>query len=69
MLIAGVLALLSLVGLILSFTSGLVTAGIDGIFIVLVCLLTLAIFGLTSLSLAVKAGFLPLPARLRRSPK
>ena len=69
MLISGVLALLSLVGLILSITSGLVTAGVDGIFIVLVCLLTLAIFGLTTLSMAAKAGFLPLPGRLRRSHK
>ncbi|HVB98969.1 MAG TPA: hypothetical protein VNJ12_06500 [Candidatus Dormibacteraeota bacterium] len=59
MLIAGFLALLSIVGLILSFTSGLVASGIDGIFIVLVCLLMLAIFGLTTLSLAAKSGLLP----------
>lgn len=65
MLIAAILALLSLAGLILSVTSGLLTAGIDGIFIVLVCLLTLAIFGLLALSMATKAGYIPLPSRLR----
>lgn len=69
MLIAGVLALLSLAGLVLSFTSGLVTAGVDGIFIVLVCLLMLAIFGLMTLSMAAKAGLLPLPAGMRRGHK
>lgn len=67
MLISGVLSLLSLAGLILSFTSGLVTAGVDGIFIVLVCLLTFAIFGLITFSTAAKAGYIPVPARLRRS--
>lgn len=54
MLIAAILALLSLIGLILSITSGLLTAGIDGLFMVLVCLLTLAIFGLMTLSMAAK---------------
>lgn len=69
MLIAAILALLSLAGLILSVTSGLLTAGIDGIFIVLVCLLTLAIFGLLALSMAAKAGYIPLPSRLRGNHK
>ncbi len=69
MLIAGVLALLSLVGLILSITSRLVGAGVDGIFIVLVCLMMLAIFGLMTLSMAAKAGLIPVPAAMRRDHK
>jgi hypothetical protein len=69
MLIAGIIALLSFVGLILTFTSGLLTAGVDGIFILLVCLLSLVIFGGLAFSLAVKAGYIPLPARLRHDSK
>lgn len=67
MLIAAILAILSLVGLILSVTSGLITAGVDGLFIVLVCLLTLVIFGGLAISLAVKNGYIPLPSRFRHN--
>lgn len=66
MLTAAVIALLSLVGLVLTITSGLVTAGVDGLFAVAVCLLMLAIFGLLALSLAAKGGYLPLPGRSGR---
>jgi hypothetical protein len=66
MLIAAILAILSLVGLILSVTSGLVTAGVDGLFIVLVCLLTLVIFGGLAFSMAAKNGYIPRPSKLRR---
>ena len=59
MLIAAFLALLSLVGIVLTFTSGLATSGVDGLFLILVCLLTGTIFGLTALSMAAKAGYLP----------
>lgn len=69
MLIAAVLALLSLVGLVLSITSGLVTAGVDGVFIILVCLMTCVIFGGLALSMAAKNGNVPLPSRLRRGHK
>jgi hypothetical protein len=55
MLIASVLALLSLAGLVLTFTSGLALSGIDGLFLILVCLLTAAIFGYQALS---QGGFL-----------
>jgi hypothetical protein len=50
MLIAAFLSLLSLVGLVLTVTSGLATSGIDGIFLILVCLLTAAVFGYQALS-------------------
>jgi hypothetical protein len=50
MLIAAILAILSLVGLVLTFTSGLATSGVDGIFLILVCLLTASIFGYQALS-------------------
>lgn len=69
MLVAAAIAVISLVGLILSFTSGLVTAGVDGIFVVLVCLMVCAIFGLLALSLAAQAGYIPTPSRLRHEHK
>jgi hypothetical protein len=69
MLIPAILALLGLAGLILSITSGLVTAGVDGVFIILVCLMTMAIFGGLVLRLAVAAGYIPVPARFKASSK
>jgi hypothetical protein len=69
MLIAAILALLSLIGLILTFTSGLLTAGVDGIFMILVCLITLAVFGGIALSLGVQGGYIPVPARFRHNHK
>ncbi len=69
MLIAALLSLFSLVGLILSFTSGLAFAGVDGLFAILVCLVTGTIFGLTAISTAAKAGYLPVPARFRKAAK
>ncbi|HEV2388752.1 MAG TPA: hypothetical protein VGS20_16030 [Candidatus Acidoferrales bacterium] len=68
-LVAALISLLSLAGLILSVTSGLITAGVDGVFLVLVCLLTTAIFGLLALLLAAKAGFVPVPARWKSAAK
>lgn len=67
-LISACLSVLCLVGLVLSITSGLVTAGVDGLFVVLVCLLMAVIFGLNALSTAASAGF-PLPARFRKAHK
>ena len=59
MVISALLTLLSLVGLVFTFTSGLIASGVDGLFLVLVCLLTAAIFGLQALSEAARLGFLP----------
>lgn len=67
MLIAAFLSLLSLVGLVLSITSGLITAGVDGLFVVLVCLLMFVIFGGNALSIGVKLGYIPVPARFRKA--
>lgn len=69
MLIPAILAVLSIIGLVLTVTSGLVTSGIDGLFMVLVCLLALAIFGGLALRSAADAGYLPIPARLKGSRK
>jgi hypothetical protein len=69
MLIAAILALLSLVGLVLTITSGLLTSGVDGLFLLLVCLLTGTIFGLIALSGAMQAGYIPAPARFRKAHK
>lgn len=69
MLIAAFLSLLSLVGLILTIVSGLATSGIDGIFLILVCLLTGTVFGLIALSAAAEAGYVPVPARFRKAHK
>ena len=56
MLIAAILSLLSLIGLVLSITSGLVTAGVDGGFPVLGCLRTGAVFGRLALWMGAQAG-------------
>jgi hypothetical protein len=69
MLIAAILSLLSLIGFVLSITSGLITAGVDGVFLVLVCLMTGTIFGLLALSMAVQAGYVPVPARFQKAHK
>lgn len=69
MLIAAFLALISLLGLILSITSGLIFSGIDGLFVVLICLLTGTIFGLMAVSMAIKGGHVPLPVRFRKAVK
>lgn len=69
MLFPAILAILSLTGLIVSFTAGLVKAGIDGLFIMIVCLLSFVFFGSLTLSTAARNGYLPLPSRLRRDPR
>lgn len=69
MLIAAILAVLSLVGLIFTIVSGLLTSGVDGLFLLLVCLLTGTIFGLHAFASAVQAGYLPGPACFRKAHK
>ena len=49
---AFVIVILSLLGLIWDFTSGLLTSGIDGILLLLVCLMMGGIFSLQLLILA-----------------
>ena len=47
-----VIVVLSLLGLIWDFTSGLITSGVDGLFLLLVCLMMGGIFSLQLLILA-----------------
>ncbi|MFZ0332505.1 MAG: hypothetical protein WAN10_10670 [Candidatus Acidiferrales bacterium] len=50
--IALVMVLLSVLGMVWDFASGLITAGIDGIFLLLVCLMVGGVFSLQLLYLA-----------------
>lgn len=50
--VALVMVLLSVLGLVWDFASGLITAGIDGIFLLLICLMVGGIFSLQLLYLA-----------------
>ncbi len=49
--IALVMVLLSVLGLVWDFASGLITAGIDGIFLLLICLMVGGVFSLQLLYL------------------
>ncbi|MFZ0640631.1 MAG: hypothetical protein WA020_13750 [Candidatus Acidiferrales bacterium] len=49
--IAFVMVLLSVLGLVWDFASGLITAGIDGIFLLLICLMVGGLFSLQLLYL------------------
>jgi hypothetical protein len=64
-----VLALLSLGGTVWDFTSGLLLAGgIDGLMMLLICLLTGGLFSLQALALARKLGWrFPVSLRHRKS--
>jgi len=53
--------LLSLLGIAWDLESRLLVSGIDGIMLLFVCLLTLAIFGITLLVVLVQAGLFPIP--------
>jgi len=54
--------LLSILGIAWDITSGLLTSGIDGIMLLFVCLMALAIFGIMLLVELVQAGILPMPS-------
>lgn len=53
--------LLSLLGIVWDFESRLLVSGIDGIMLLFVCLMTLAIFGIMLLVVLVQTGLLPFP--------
>lgn len=53
--------LLSLLGIVWDIESRLLVSGIDGIMLLFVCLITLAIFGIMLLVVLHQAGLLPLP--------
>ena len=52
-------ALLCVLGIVWSITSGLLTSGIDGILMLTVCLMMAGIFGLMLLLQLINAGILP----------
>src|SRR5580700_9736623 len=58
-LICGLFAVLSLVGILWDFTSGLLTSGIDGIMMLFICLMMGGIFSLMILMMVHQAGMLP----------
>lgn len=58
-LICGLFVVLSLVGIIWDFTSGLLTSGIDGIMMLFICLMMGGIFSLMILVMMHQAGLIP----------
>jgi hypothetical protein len=71
MIICAILALLALAGLVWDIWSGLISSGVDGLMLLLVCLLIGGLFAAQAAFLARKAGLLPenlpLPSRKRGS--
>jgi hypothetical protein len=57
--ISALFILLALWGMVWDFTSGLLTSGVDGIMLFLVCALTVAVFAIQLLLLLNGAGMLP----------
>src|SRR5271166_247374 len=57
--ISAVLIVLSILGIVWDFTSGLLASGIDGILLLFVCLMTAGIFALIMLVELQKAGIVP----------
>jgi outer membrane biosynthesis protein TonB len=58
-LICGLFVVLSLVGILWDFTSGLLTSGIDGIMMLFICLMMGGIFSLMILMMVHQAGLIP----------
>jgi len=54
---------LSLLGVVATFTSGLVGSGIDGIMLIGICLTVALAFAIQLLFLALDAGWIKLPAK------
>lgn len=49
---AAIIVILSVIGLIWDFTSGLITSGVDGLLLLLICLMMAGLFSLQLLLLA-----------------
>jgi len=58
-IVCALLALLALAGLVWDVWSGLLTSGVDGLLILLVCLLVGGVFAAQAVLVAWKAGWLP----------
>jgi ABC-type uncharacterized transport system permease subunit len=58
-----VFIVLALVGVVATFTSGLLGAGIDGIMLISICLVVVLAFTIELFMLALDAGWIKLPAK------
>ena len=58
---------LSLIGIVWCFTSGLLASGVDGILLVIICLMIAGVFALQIFLIAVQAGWIKLPARKEKA--
>jgi hypothetical protein len=57
-----IFTLLSLVGIVWDITSGLLTSGLDGIMLIMICLMIGGVFSLEILVVADDAGWIKLPS-------
>lgn len=53
---AAIIVILSVIGLIWDFASGLITSGVDGLLLLLICLMMAGLFSLQLLLLARRHG-------------
>ena len=67
-LICAVLIVLSILGVVWDFTSGLLGSGLDGILLLAVCLMTAGIFALMLLVELQKAGIVPAFGKAKATP-
>lgn len=68
-LICGLFVVLSLVGIIWDFTSGLLPSGIDGIMMLFICLMMGGIFSLMILVVMHQAGLIPFLRPAAKAPE
>ena len=58
---------LSLIGIVWCFTSGLLASGVDGILLVIICLMIAGVFALQIFLVALQAGWIKLPSRDKKA--
>jgi hypothetical protein len=68
-LVCALFVVLSLVGIIWDFTSGLLTSGIDGIMMLFICLMMGGIFSLMILMMVYQAGLIPFFRPVAKAPE
>jgi hypothetical protein len=66
--ISAVLIVLSILGIVWDFTSGLLGSGLDGILLIAVCLMTAGIFALMLLLELQKAAIVPAFGKAKAAP-
>jgi uncharacterized membrane protein len=59
--------ILSLVGIVWCFASGLLASGVDGILLVIICLMIAGVFALQIFLIALEAGWIKLPSREKKT--